>query len=274
MAKDTKQLITLPIDEITTNPYQPRHYFDEDALIDLKESIEKNGILSPIFVIKTTTGYTLVSGERRLRAARLAGLMEIPALIYDFDDEAMAEVALVENIQRENLSPLEEANAYQSMIDLYGYSQGELAEKIGKSRPYIANLIRLLKLPDEIKAYLLENKLSAGHARALLAVEDESLMLELAEHTLRQGISVRGLEKLIKDSQIDDLFMEKPQKTVKNSRKSDKNRYYAHIENQLEDYLQTKVAIQKGKKSNQLMISFYDEEDLTRLLEVIGLEAY
>lgn len=258
---------------ISSNPWQPRKHFDEEALIDLKESILEHGILSPLLVTKADKGYFLVAGERRLRAAKLAGLREVPVIVRDFEQKTMAELAIIENIQRENLSPIEEALAYQELIDEYGYTALSLAERMGKSRAYVANLIRLLKLPERLKTYVLENKLSGGHARALLSLNDEDSMLDMAELVIKNGLSVRALESLVKES-VFSFNLEKNVKKNQKKKPKNKSNYLAHVERQLEEYLQTKVNIQKGKKEGQVNIRFYGEEDLTRLLEQIGLETY
>lgn len=258
---------------ISSNPWQPRKHFDEEALIDLKESILEHGILSPLLVTKADKGYFLVAGERRLRAAKLAGLQEVPVIVRDFEQKTMAELAIIENIQRENLSPIEEALAYQELIDEYGYTALSLAERMGKSRAYVANLIRLLKLPERLKTYVLENKLSGGHARALLSLNDEDSMLDMAELVIKNGLSVRALESLVKES-VFSFNLEKNVKKNQKKKPKNKSNYLAHVEHQLEEYLQTKVNIQKGKKEGQVNIRFYGEEDLTRLLEQIGLETY
>lgn len=258
---------------ISSNPWQPRKHFDEEALIDLKESILEHGILSPLLVTKADKGYFLVAGERRLRAAKLAGLREVPVIVRDFEQKTMAELAIIENIQRENLSPIEEALAYQELIDEYGYTALTLAERMGKSRAYVANLIRLLKLPERLKTYVLENKLSGGHARALLSLNDEDSMLDMAELVIKNGLSVRALESLVKES-VFSFNLEKNVKKNQKKKPKNKSNYLAHVERQLEEYLQTKVNIQKGKKEGQVNIRFYGEEDLTRLLEQIGLETY
>lgn len=258
---------------ISSNPWQPRKHFDEEALIDLKESILEHGILSPLLVTKADKGYFLVAGERRLRAAKLAGLQEVPVIVRDFEQKTMAELAIIENIQRENLSPIEEALAYQELIDEYGYTALSLAERMGKSRAYVANLIRLLKLPERLKTYVLENKLSGGHARALLSLNDEDSMLDMAELVIKNGLSVRALESLVKES-VFSFNLEKNVKKNQKKKLKNKSNYLAHVERQLEEYLQTKVNIQKGKKEGQVNIRFYGEEDLTRLLEQIGLETY
>lgn len=270
--EEKEEVFYLSPDEISPNPWQPRQHFDEEALIDLKESIAQNGVLSPLLVSKNKDGYQLVAGERRLRAAKLLGVSSVPVLVREFDQKTIAELAVIENIQRENLSPLEEAMAYQELIETYGYTTLSLAERMGKSRAYVANLIRLLKLPEKLKRYVLENKLSSGHARALLSLTDEETMLDMANLAIENGLSVRVLESLVKESHL--AFNFKTQKKAKPKAKKENKGYIAHIEAQLEAHLQTKVNIQKSKKEGQLIISFYGEEDLTRLLEKIGLEAY
>ena len=267
------ELTYLPLTAIKPNPNQPRRHFDEDGMIDLTESIRQNGVLSPIIVTPMDEGYTLVAGERRWRAAQRANLSEIPALIYHLEKQEQEEIALIENLQREELSPLEEAAAYQTLMENYAYSAQEVAERLGKSRAYVANLIRLLKLPEKIKILVAQNKLSSGHARALLALEDEEAMLDMANLVLDNGLSVRALENLIKESKL-EFQLNKPVQKVKKPVQKDKNYYYNHIENQLEDYFQTKVTVTKGKKRGQLTLQFYNEEDLTRLLELMGVEVY
>lgn len=267
------KLTYLPLTAIKPNPNQPRRHFDEDGMMDLTESIRQNGVLSPIIVTPMGDSYTLVAGERRWRAAQRANLSEIPTLIYHLETQEQEEIALIENIQREELSPLEEATAYQTLMETYAYSAQEVAERLGKSRAYVANLIRLLKLPEKIKTLVSQNKLSSGHARALLALEDEEAMLDMANLVLDNGLSVRALESLIKESKL-EFQLDKPVQKAKKPVQKDKNYYYNHIENQLEDYFQTKVTVTKGKKRGQLTLQFYNEEDLTRLLELMGVEVY
>ena len=267
------ELTYLPLTAIKPNPNQPRRHFDEDGMLDLTESIRQNGVLSPIIVTPMDEGYTLVAGERRWRAAKLANLTEIPVLIYHLEKQEQEEIALIENIQREALSPLEEAVAYQTLMESYGYSAQEVAERLGKSRAYVANLIRLLKLPEEIKTLVAQNQLSSGHARALLALEDELAMLDMAKLVLDNGLSVRALENLIKESKL-EFQLNKPVQKAKKPVQKDKNYYYSHIENQLEEHFQTKVMVTKGRKHGQLTLQFYNEEDLSRLLELMGIEVY
>lgn len=266
-------LTYLPLSAIQPNPHQPRRHFDEDGMMDLTESIRQNGVLSPIIVAPLGEGYTLVAGERRWRAAKLANLKEIPVLIQQLEKHEQEEIALIENIQREALSPLEEATAYQMLMQTYEYTAQDVAEKMGKSRAYVANLIRLLKLPEAIQTLVMQNQLSSGHARALLALTDEEAMLDMAKLVLENGLSVRALESLIKESKLDfqfDQALEKPKKTVQ----KEKNYYYNHIKNQLEEHFQTKVTLTRGRKQGQLTLQFHNEEELTRLLELMGIEVY
>ena len=175
---DGSQAVKISLDEIRPNPYQPRKTFDREALNDLAASIKEHGVFNPILVRKSVGGYELIAGERRLRASKIAGMRDIPSIVVEFDDTQMMEISILENIQREDLSPLEEARAYEQLIEKLGYTQEKLAERIGKSRPYITNILRLLKLPEEVQDMVNGNKLSYGHARALLSVEDEGKMVE------------------------------------------------------------------------------------------------
>ncbi|MBQ1809739.1 MAG: ParB/RepB/Spo0J family partition protein, partial [Erysipelotrichaceae bacterium] len=189
----------LPISEIRPNPYQPRKNFDQDKLKELAESIREHGVFQPIIVRKAIDGYELIAGERRLRASKLAGKEDIPAIVVEFSDQEMMEISLLENIQREDLNAVEEAAAYSQLIEKIGYTQEELAKHIGKSRTHITNMLRLLRLPDDIKEKVRSGKLSYGQARTLLAAEDEEKMHELAERAVREGLSVRDLEKLVSE---------------------------------------------------------------------------
>ena len=184
----------LPIRQIRPNPYQPRKEFDEEGLKELSESIKENGVFQPILVRKSLQGYELVAGERRLRASKMAGKKTIPAIIVDFDDRQMMEISLLENIQRKDLTPIEEATAYDQLIRKLGYTQEELARRLGKSRANVTNMLRLLNLPSEVKKYVDKGQLSYGQARTLLAIEDQDEMIEMAKKTVKEGLSVRELE--------------------------------------------------------------------------------
>lgn len=256
--------VKLKLMEIEPNREQPRKTFDEKALSELAESIAQHGVIQPLLVRPIADGgYQLVAGERRWRAARLAGLTEVPVVIRELsNDEAMA-LALIENLQREDLNPIEEAQGLQLLMDSFGLSQEETAEKVGKSRPAVANSLRLLKLPPVVLDYVLEGKISAGHARALLAFKDESQMLEVAKRILEQGISVREVEKLAKAAEKEAL----PKKNDNPRRES----YFDEVELALADALGRKVKVNtSGKKqSGTLELDFYDTDDLGRLAQAL-----
>lgn len=269
---DGDQFRMVEVEKIQENPYQPRKDFNEDALTDLTESVREKGILSPLLVVQKGEEYILVAGERRLRAAKGAGLSEVPCIVRVLDDEEMAQIALIENIQRADLNVIEEANGYAALIKTYHYTQQQLADLMGKSRPYIANLLRLLELPQPVMEALQAGKISAGHARALLAIKDPELAAGLCSDVIAQDLSVRALEALIQDIQqfsdeLDDNT--KPEKAPRtNSQK------YRALCEQLTDKLQTKVAVSGTAKRGHLVIDFYGDEDLTRILDVLGIELY
>ncbi len=242
----------LPISEIRPNPYQPRKNFDQDKLKELAESIREHGVFQPIIVRKAIDGYELIAGERRLRASKLAGKEDIPAIVVEFSDKEMMEISLLENIQREDLNAVEEAAAYSQLIEKIGYTQEELAKHIGKSRTHITNMLRLLRLPDDIKEKVRSGKLSYGQARTLLAAEDEEKMHELAERAVREGLAVRDLEKLVSEKPA-----EKKKKEVR------RNPYYEDIRSRLEKQFGTGVEVKK----NKMIIYYNSDEDLNRILE-------
>ncbi len=257
--KSSGGITEIPLSEIRSNPYQPRVIFDENALQELADSIKEHGIIQPIIVKKSIKGYELVAGERRTRAARLAGLTTIPAIIKDFNDTEMMEIALIENIERENLNPIEEAKAYENILKINNITQEELAHKFAKSRSYITNMLGLLNLP-EITIKLVESKeLSMGHARALSKLEDESKINELALRIVREGLSVRDTEKLIN---LENL----PKKhTI--SRTSNFDIRYSIYENLCREKLGVKVKINNKK----IEIPYKDDEELTRILESLNI---
>ncbi|WP_302608961.1 ParB/RepB/Spo0J family partition protein [uncultured Dubosiella sp.] len=190
----------IPVNEIRPNPYQPRKVFDDAALQELKVSIEQHGVFTPILVKKSIAGYDLITGERRLRATKLAGLSTIPAIIVQFDDQEMMEIALLENIQREDLNVIEEAKAYEQLIHKLDYTQEQLAKRVGKSREHITNLLRLLRLPEDVQQLAIDKQLSMGHLRALLSLKNEEDMRRIAKMAIDQGLSVRKVEQLVKES--------------------------------------------------------------------------
>lgn len=250
--------VTLKISEIEPNRTQPRKEFDEQALSELAESISQHGLLQPLLVRPLTLGgYQIVAGERRYRASRMAGLTEVPVIIKELTDTETMEIALIENLQREDLSPVEEALGYKALIDEHGFSQEEVAKSVGKSRPAVANALRLLKLPDNIMEYLKDGKISAGHARALLILENEELMTELADEIVAKDLSVRQVEKICK---------KKP--TVQKEEKPEKKpSFYSMVELALSESLGRKISVSKskGKQGGVLQIEFYSDEELTEL---------
>ena len=250
--------VTLKISEIEPNRSQPRKEFDEKALSELAESISEHGLLQPLLVRPLTLGgYEIVAGERRYRACRMAGLTEVPVIIRELSESETMELALIENLQREDLTPLEEAMGYEVLMNEHGFTQDEVSKSVGKSRPAIANALRLLKLPEGVKELLKENKISAGHARALLSLENEENMLELAELIVAKDLSVRQTEKLCKNASKE----KKPEAPEK------KPSYYSMVELALNEALGRKISISKnkGKEGGVLQIEFYSDEELTEL---------
>lgn len=246
--------LLIDVSEIRPNPYQPRKLFDEEALKDLSASIKEKGVFTPILVRKSLKGYELIAGERRLKASKMAGLKEIPAMVVDFDDANMMEVSLLENVQRENLTPIEEAEAYDNIIKRLNYTQDELSKKVGKSRAYITNSLRILKLPTRVRAYVNDGKLSLGHAKALLAFEDEDKINEVADRVIKEDLTVRDVEKLAKD---------KP--TVKKKKGVVVDPYMESVRKNLENKFQTGVELD-GKK---IVLHYNDVDDLNRILEIM-----
>ncbi len=246
---------TLKVDEIRPNPYQPRKVFDKSELEELANSIKENGVFQPVLVRKSLSGYELVAGERRLRASKLAGLKEIPVIIKDFNDTQMMEISLLENIQRKDLSPIEEANAYNQLIKKLNYTQEELAKRLGKSRTNITNMLRLLALPSEVQDMVNNNKLSYGQARTLLALDDKDKIMELANKTVKEGLSVRQLEQLTRKPEKQD----KPAKTVK------ADPFIEDVKQTLQSKYSTKVEI----KDKKLIIHYSNTNDLNRILELM-----
>lgn len=255
--------VKLKIMDIEPNHDQPRKIFDEDALAELADSIAKHGVIQPLLVRPMPDGsYQLVAGERRWRASRMAGLTEVPVVIKELsDDEAMA-LALIENLQREDLNAIEEAQGIKALMDTLSLTQDEAAERVGKSRPAVANALRLLKLPDSVIALVSDGKLSSGHARALLGFKDEQDIIETADLIIEKGLTVRDVEKLVKKRNKEPKA-EKPA-----ARRAS---YYDEVELALTDFLgrKVKVGTKPGKESGVLEIDFFDKDDLTRLADAL-----
>lgn len=250
----------ISVDEIRSNPHQPREYFDEESLRELSESIKEHGLIEPIIVKKSIKGYDLVAGERRTKAARLAGLTKIPAIIRDFTDQQMMEIALIENIQREDLSPIEEASAYKNYIDATGLTQEEVAKKFGKSRSYITNLLGLLSLPKYVQKEVMNGTISMSHARVLSKIDDVDMILNLAQKIIDEGISVRELETLSKEENVI-----KKNKIVRTTTLNPRFKIYESV---LRDVTGTKVQISK----NKISIPFDTDKDLERILEILNID--
>ena len=251
----------LPVDEIRANPYQPRKSFNQESLDELAESIKNYGVFQPIIVKKSIKGYDLVAGERRLRATKLAGLKTIPAIIKDFSDEQMREIALLENLQRENLTAIELAWAYKGIIDSLHIKQEELADRIGKSRSHVTNTLGLLRLPEDVQGMILDNKISMGHARVLSKLEDNNQIEEYASKIVNDNISVRELESITSSTEV--------KKKVPIVRKKEDNaNQYKYIENALKEFFGTKVKINNKK----LEITFENENDLNRIIEIMNIK--
>ncbi len=256
--EDSNSSVMLKISEIEPNRSQPRRDFDENSLSDLAQSISQHGLLQPLLVRPLPIGgYQIVAGERRYRACRMAGLTEVPVTIRELSDTETMELALIENLQREDLSPIEEALGYKALIDEHGFSQEEVATSVGKSRPAIANSLRILKLPDSVLEYVKQDKISAGHARALLMLGNEEDMLELAELIYKKDLSVRQAEKLAK---------KKPE-VEEDTQPERKPSFYSMVELALNESLGRKIKVNKnkGKQGGVLQIEFYSDEELTEL---------
>lgn len=256
--EDSNSSVMLKISEIEPNRSQPRKDFDENSLSDLAQSISQHGLLQPLLVRPLPIGgYQIVAGERRYRACRMAGLTEVPVTIRELSDTETMELALIENLQREDLSPIEEALGYKALIDEHGFSQEEVAASVGKSRPAIANSLRILKLPDSVLEYVKQDKISAGHARALLMLDNEEDMLELAELIYKKDLSVRQAEKLAK---------KKPE-VEEDTQPERKPSFYSMVELALNESLGRKIKVNKnkGKQGGVLQIEFYSDEELTEL---------
>ena len=256
--EESNSSVMLKISEIEPNRSQPRKDFDENALSDLAQSISQHGLLQPLLVRPLPIGgYQIVAGERRYRACRMAGLTEVPVTIRELSDTETMELALIENLQREDLSPIEEALGYKALIDEHGFSQEEVATSVGKSRPAIANSLRILKLPDSVLEYVKQDKISAGHARALLMLDSEEDMLELPELIYKKDLSVRQAEKLAK---------KKPE-VEEDTQPERKPSFYSMVELALNESLGRKIKVNKnkGKQGGVLQIEFYSDEELTEL---------
>lgn len=250
----------ISLSELRPNPYQPRHEFDEESLNELSESIKLHGVLQPIVVRKSVKGYDIVVGERRFRASKLVGKVRIPAIVKSLTDTQMMELAVIENLQREDLNPLEEAKSYQFLMEKLNLTQAETADRLGKSRPYIANMLRLMNLPDSVKELINQKKISGGHGRTLLGLKSEDEMYKVAKLVIAESMSVRELEKYIKTLNNTE---EKPKKENK------KPAFLTKYEENLKRHLGTKVEISKSRKKGKIAIEFTSEEEFNRLIALL-----
>lgn len=253
-----EEIIEVNLDELRPNPYQPRKVFDENALNELAESIKEHGVFQPVIIKKSIKGYEIIAGERRVRASKLAGKTTIPAIIRTFTDEQMMEIALLENLQRENLNAMEESKAYELMLNNLHLTQEELAKKVGKSRSHITNMLGLLKLPDDVQNLVVSNDISMGHARVLSKLSDEEEIKKLANEIVEKKMPVRDIEKITSDKSIE--------KKVKINRQ-DSNDEYKYIEELMSEKLDSKVKV----RNHKIEISFSNTADLNRILEIINI---
>lgn len=254
-----EEIVEINLNELRPNPYQPRKVFDEEALNELASSIREHGVFQPIIVKRSIKGYDIIAGERRFRASKMAGLEKIPAIVRDFTDDQMMEIALLENLQRENLSAIEEANAYKSMIEHLSLTQDELSHRVGKSRSHITNIIGLLRLPKVVQDMISDNRITMGHARALSKLNDDEEIIRLANKIVDDKLVVRDVENITSN---DDVA-----KKVKVNRKPVSSEY-KYIEDILRDKFDSKVSV----KSKKIEISYNSVADLNRILEVLGVK--
>lgn len=248
----------IPLQNIVPNKYQARHYFNEEKIKELSNSIKQNGLVHPLLVRRKEDGFELIAGERRWRAAQLAGMVDVPAIVKDVNDIEMFELSLVENIQREDLNPLEEAEAYRQLMETFGFNQEELSKRIGKDRSSVANMLRLLKLPDEVKNEILNGKISAGHARAIMGLESLEDQEALAKRIAIEKLTVRETEDVVKKLRKISITTSKP-----------KNVHIIEAEEELQRILGSQVKIKYRRGKGKIEIGFYSDDDLERIMNVM-----
>ncbi|RNF39929.1 ParB/RepB/Spo0J family partition protein [Planococcus salinus] len=258
---ESEKINQINIDQLRTNPYQPRKIFDKPALEELSDSIKEHGILQPVVVRKAGNHFELVVGERRFRAAKMAKLKEVPAIVKELTDQQMMELAILENLQREDLTPIEEAEAYQKLMEALNLTQEQLAFRLGKSRPHIANHVRLLALPKEVRKLISDKKLTMGHGRTLLGLRSKKMIPETAEKVVKENLNVRQLENLVQR-----LNEDVPRETIEKK----KDLFLEEKQSELRDRFGTKVQIKKNKNKGKIEIEFFSEEDLERILELLN----
>ncbi|WP_160680317.1 ParB/RepB/Spo0J family partition protein [Clostridium sp. C8-1-8] len=260
---NNKSTTMIPLNSIKANDKQPRRYFDNDKINELSESIRNHGIIQPLILKKENDSYIIIAGERRWRAAKQVALKEVPAIIMDIDDKEVLEISLIENIQREDLNAIEEAQAYEKLLGEFSLTQEKLSERIGKSRTAISNTIRLLNLDKRVQSYIIEGIISEGHGRAILAVSDKDKQYEFAQKVIDENLSVRDIERIIKSYLSNDKVTDDKKEV------EIQNPYYKDIQNQLQNFFGTKVNINSKKNKGKIEIEYYSEEDLQRIIEIM-----
>lgn len=254
-----EEVVDINLEDLRPNPYQPRKIFKDEALEDLAASIKEHGVFQPIIAKKSIKGYEIIAGERRLRASKMAGLKTIPAIIRNFTDEQMIEIALLENLQRENLNVIEEANAYRTMLESLGITQEEVAKKVGKSRSHVTNILGLLRLPKEVQDMVLDDKLSMGHARVLSKLESDDQIINMAKDIVNNKTTVRDVEEITENAKKTNSIKRKAE---------DAHNDYKYVEELLKEKLDTRVKI----KNQQIEIKFTNVADLNRILEILNIK--
>ena len=262
ISKDKNKPSVISLNLIKSNDKQPRKSFDDEKIAELAQSIKEHGIIQPIILNKQDDHYIIVAGERRWRASKLLGLKEVPAIVMDLSDKDILEISLIENIQRQDLNPIEEALAYQKLLSDFNLTQEELSKRVGKSRVAISNTIRLTALCDTVKQYLIDEVITEGHGRVLLAIEDNKLQCEIAQKVIDEKLSVRELERLVKTIKSNKKVIEKTREI---------NPYYKDVTERLQNYFGTKVNISNKNNKGKIEIEYYSDEDLQRILEIINL---
>lgn len=260
---DDDKVLEIPLAQLRANPYQPRRNFQDETIQELAQSIKEHGVIQPIIVRSVLKGYEIIAGERRFRASQVCGLATIPAVVKKFTDQQVMEIALIENVQREDLNALEIAIAYQALIDQFSLTQEELSMKVGKSRSHIANFLRLLQLPEEVKQYVSRGTLSMGHAKAIVALKDKKLIKALADTAIKEQWSVRELEEEVK--KLEDQADTKKPKT----KQKKKDPYINQLEESLRDVYRTTVKIKHSNNKGKIELLYYSKDDLDRLLELL-----
>lgn len=263
--EEDDKVIQVPLNQLRVNPYQPRKIFNEEAIQELSQSVKEHGVIQPIIVRQTIKDYEIIAGERRFRASKLAGLTTIPAVVRKFTDRQVMEIALIENLQREDLNAIEIAVAYQKLMKEFNLTQEELAEKVGKSRPHVANFLRLLQLPSEVQEFVSRGTLSMGHARAILGIRESKQWLPISERVMKEQWSVRQLEQYIQEQSGET---QKKEKTTPPTKKM--NLYQKHYEERLTEKLGTSVKIKINDKSRgKIEIDIFSSDDLQRIIELL-----